>query len=88
MNNSEKTIGGISILGIIGFLVHILHNVFNIYEYTHKTPDTNIQMSIKNMQQLQLDIDSIRNNVDDIIIRDSLLQERARKEINKISSSN
>lgn len=87
MNNSEKTIGGISILGIIGFLVHILHNVFNIYEYTHKTPNTNIQMSIKNMQQLQIDIDSIRDNIEDTIIRDSLLQERARKEMHKISTS-
>ncbi len=88
MSNTSKAVGGFSILGFLGILFHLLHSAFGIYEYNHKTDVHNsIEMSIKNLQQLQQDMDSIRENVKDTILRDSLIQERARKEMDKIGSS-
>ncbi len=86
--NSIKSVGGITLAGILVILFEVANISFDIYQYNQPDTKKGIEQSIKNMEQLGLDMDSIRENVKDTILRDSLLQERARNEILKIGSTN
>ncbi len=87
MSSSAKTIGGITLIGVLAFLFEAGKFGLDIYQFNQPDTRQGTEQSLKNMQQLQLDVDSIRKSVKDTILRDSLIKKRAMQELDRIRSS-
>lgn len=84
MDNKNKAVGGLTILGTLALVIHLTHSIFNLYNYNQKQKSYQDFADVKSDSLIKShsieNFDSILK-IDNIEHRDSLLKEALKQSI-------